>query len=112
MMRERESRAEAEAKRFAQDRGSTGFLRTVLRAHNASARTIGRGRKRILRRENSTKMPPEGVFEGVFAVKTSEQHKFEKSVLLARSESQKVGSGLWGGEQSRATRARRVADEL
>lgn len=56
----------------------------------------------------STKMPPGGVFE----VKTSEQHKLEKSVLLARSESQKVDGGLRGGEQSRATRARRVADEL
>ena len=107
IMRKREV-GRRSTKSFAQDRGSTGFLRMVLRAHNASARTIGRGRKRILRRENSAKMPP----EGVFAVKTSEQHKFEKSVLLARSESQKVDGGLRGGEQSRATRARRVADEL
>ena len=53
-------------------------------------------------------MPP----EGVFAVKTSEQYKFEKSALLARIESQKVGSGLRGGEPDGATRARRVADEL
>ena len=91
-------------KSFAQDRGST----ELLRAHNASAHVPERGRKRTLRRENSAKMPP----EGVFAVKVSEQHKLEKSVLLARSESQKVDSGLRGGEQSRATRARRVADEL
>ena len=91
-------------KSFAQDRGST----ELLRAHNASAHVPERGRKRTLRRENSGKMPP----EGVFAVKVSEQHKLEKSVLLARIESQKVGSGAWGGEQSRATRARRVADEL
>ena len=107
IMRKREV-GRRSTKNFAQDRGSTGFLRMVLRAHNASARAIGRGRKRILRRENSTKMPPEGVFEG----KTSEQKKFERSVLLARSESQKVDGGLWGGEQSRTTRARRVADEL
>lgn len=107
IMRKREPERRS-TKSFAQDRGSTGFLRMVLRAHNASARTIGRGRKRILRRENFDKKPS----EGVFAVKTSEQHKLEKSVLLARSESQKVGSGLWGGEQSGATRARRVADEL
>ena len=52
-------------KNFAQDRGST----ELLRAHNASARTIGRGRKRTLRRENSAKMPPEGVFEGVLRQK-------------------------------------------
>ena len=51
-------------KSFAQDRGSTGFLRMVLRAHNVSARTIGRERKRILRRENLIKMRTEGVFEG------------------------------------------------
>ena len=96
IMRKREPERRS-TKSFAQDRGSTGFLRMVLRAHNASARTIGRERKRILRRENSAK--------------TTEQRKFERSVLLARSESQKVGSGLRGGEQSRATRARRVADE-
>lgn len=44
--------------------------------------------------------------------KISEQHKFEKSVLLARIESQKVGNGLRGDEQSEPTRARGVADEL
>ena len=66
------------------------------------------GARGVCGRENSAKMPP----EGVFAVKTSEQRKFEKSVLLARIESQKVDGGLRGGEQSRATRARRVADEL
>lgn len=102
-MRKREPERRS-TKNFAQDRGST----ELLRAHNASARAVGHGRERTLRRENSAKMPP----EGVFAVKTSEQHKFERSVLLARSESQKVDGGLRGGEQSRATRARRVADEL
>lgn len=54
IMRKREPERRS-TKSFAQDRGSTDFLRMVLRAHNASARTIGRGRKRILRRENSAK---------------------------------------------------------
>ena len=95
-------------KSFAQDRGSTGFLRMVLRAHNASAHVPERGRKRSLRKRIFDKKPS----EGVFAVKTSEQHKLEKSVLLARSESQKVDGGLRGGEPDGATRARKVADEL
>lgn len=68
IMRKREPERRS-TKSFAQDRGSTGFLRMVLRAHNASARTIGRGCKRILRRENSAKMPSEGVFEGVLRQK-------------------------------------------
>lgn len=66
IMRERESRAEAEAKRFAQDRGLTDFLRMVLRAHNASVRVSKRaGARGVCGRKFSTKMPPEGVFEGV-----------------------------------------------
>ena len=56
-------------KSFAQDRGSTGFLRMVLRAHNASARAVGRGARGVCGREFSTKMPPEGVFEGVLRQK-------------------------------------------
>lgn len=50
---------------FAQDRGSTGFLRMVLRAHNASAHVPERGRKRSLRKRKFGKKPSEGVFEGV-----------------------------------------------
>lgn len=83
-----------------------------LACENASESTGRHGRKRTLRRENLTKMPPGGVFCGSVAVKISEQHKFEKSVLLARIESQKVGNGLRGDEQSEPTRARGVADEL
>lgn len=107
IMRKREV-GRRSTKNFAQDRGST----ELLRAHNASARTIGRGRKRILRRENFDKNAAGRRFCGSVAVKISEQHKFEKSVLLARIESQKVDSSLRGGEQSEPTRARGVADEL
>ena len=64
IMRKREPERRS-TKNFAQDRGST----ELLRAHNASARTIGRGRKRILRRDNFDKKPSEGVFEGVLRQK-------------------------------------------
>ena len=103
IMRKREV-GRRSTKNFAQDRGST----ELLRAHNASAHVPERGRKRSLRKRIFDKKPS----EGVFAVKTSEQHKLEKSVLLARSESQKVDGGLRGGEPDGATRARKVADEL
>ena len=88
IMRKREV-GRRSTKNFAQDRGST----EPLRAHNASAHVPERGRKRSLRKRKFDKKPS----EGVFAVKTSEQHKLEKSVLLARSESQKVDGGLRGG---------------
>lgn len=59
IMRKREPERRS-TKSFAQDCGST----ELLRAHYASARAVGRGRKRILRRENLIKMRTEGVFEG------------------------------------------------
>ena len=69
IMRERESRAEAEAKRFAQDRGLTDFLRMVLRAHNASAHVPERGRKRTLRKRIFDKNAVGRRFEGVLRQK-------------------------------------------
>ena len=59
IMRKREPERRS-TKSFAQDRGST----ELLRAHNASARAVGHGRERTLRRENSAKMPSEGVLRG------------------------------------------------
>lgn len=48
-MRKRELERRS-TKSFAQDRGSTGFLRMVLRTHNASAHVPERGRKRSLQK--------------------------------------------------------------
>ena len=67
-MRKREPERRS-TKSFAQDRGSTGFLRMVLRAHNASAHVPERGRKRSLRKRKFDKKPSEGVFEGVLRQK-------------------------------------------
>lgn len=63
IMRKREPERRS-TKSFAQDRGSTDFLRMVLRAHNASAHVPERGRKRSLRKRIFDKKPSEGVFEG------------------------------------------------
>ena len=64
IMRKREPERRS-TKSFAQDRGST----ELLRAHNASVRTVGRGRKRSLRKRKFGKKPSEGVFEGVLRQK-------------------------------------------
>ena len=104
IMRKREPERRS-TKSFAQDRGSTGFLRMVLRAHNASARTIGRGRKRILRRENFDKKPSEGVFEGVLRQKQRSKGSSRGPYCLLGSKV-KRSTAVYGAANQAGQRAR------